>query len=101
MAARCHFMISQSNPNERAGGGGCLCSEAKIADAEGPFVVFHGVETDNPFSPYAVLCAGCAAAGARESGVLEPLPEPEPAGFDVTQIVIDAVAAERVAARRK
>lgn len=70
--ARDHFMISTTNPNERSGGGGCLCSEAKIADAKGPFIVFHGVETDNPFSPYAVLCADCACNAASKSGILQP-----------------------------
>lgn len=88
-------MVSQINPNERAGGGGCLCSEAKIADAKGPFIVFHGVETDNPFSPYAVLCADCACNAAHKSGLLaERAPLPAGEAFDVTQIVIDAAAAK-------
>lgn len=79
---RDHFMISATNPNERSGGGGCLCSPAKLADARGPYIVFTGVETDSAFSPYAVLCADCACNAACKAGVTQgvhgALSEPEP-----------------------
>lgn len=73
--ARCHFSVSDTNPNDRAGGSGCLCSPTHLPDAAGPFLIFHGVETDNAFSPYAVVCADCAYEGACKAGVV---PDPEP-----------------------
>lgn len=58
----CMFNITDKNPNEVAGFGGCLCSDAKINAQKGPFVVFYGTEMLQPKNPYPVLCAGCADA---------------------------------------
>jgi len=54
------FTISQTNPNESIGGGGCLCNPLKIEDQAGPFAIFPASETDNNVSPHVVICVGCA-----------------------------------------
>lgn len=75
--ARGHYSVSETNPNDRAGGSGCMCSPTHLPDAKGPFIVFHAVETDNAFSPYAVLCADCAYDAACKAGqVGGPPPAP-------------------------
>lgn len=64
------YYISDTNPNESIGGGGCLCSESKCEDRGGPYAIFHCVETDSNLSPHVVICAPCAKAvvGDIESG---------------------------------
>lgn len=54
------FYISETNPNDGIGGGGCLCSEGRCEDRGGPYAVFHVTETDSMLSPHVVLCAPCA-----------------------------------------
>lgn len=49
----------EENPNNPMGGEGCLCSETKVAQAKGPYVVFNATETDCIASPYPVICASC------------------------------------------
>lgn len=56
------FTISEINPNEAVGGGGCACSETKHEDAKGPFLVFPHTETSSNLSPHTVVCAGCVNA---------------------------------------
>lgn len=80
----CMFNITDKNPNEVAGFGGCLCSDAKIVAQKGPFVVFYGTEMLQPKNPYPVLCAGCAGAfvakftdaNVPEAEVVGALPAP-------------------------
>jgi hypothetical protein len=54
------FHISETNPNDAIGGGGCLCSEGRCGDRGGPYAVFYVTETDSNLSPHVVLCAPCA-----------------------------------------
>lgn len=53
------YIVSEVNPNDSCGGGGCLCSETKVPEAEGPYIVFHAQEMASNISPHAVLCASC------------------------------------------
>lgn len=60
------------NPNDNVGGGGCLCSEDRVVEAEGPYTVFYVQDMASNISPVPVICAGClrAAAEALEGEVL-------------------------------
>lgn len=61
------FYISDTNPNEEVGGGGCLCQEQKHEDQTSPYIIFPATSTDSNISPHTVLCQGCACdAGALE-----------------------------------
>lgn len=64
------FVISDTNPNEAIGGGGCACHPQGQKDCTAPYVVFHAVETEDPFSPVIVIGHECfeAAAKAIKSG---------------------------------
>lgn len=53
------FHISDTNPNNGIGGGGCACSELVNPDQAGPFVIFPGTMMDNNLSPHNVVCIGC------------------------------------------
>ena len=59
------FYISETNPNDSIGGGGCLCSEGRCEDRGGPYAVFHVTETDSRLSPHVVACAPCVLAVVR------------------------------------
>lgn len=61
------FHISDNNPNDSVGGGGCVCSELKCEDCKPPYAVFYGTEMANNLSPHTVLSLGCAKAFARKS----------------------------------
>lgn len=54
------FYISETNPNDSIGGGGCACSDGKVEDRGGPYAIFHCIETDSNGSPHVVVCAPCA-----------------------------------------
>lgn len=77
------FEISDQNPNETVGGGGCLGNgEEKSVDCTGPFIVFYASETSSNSSPHAVLCASCLAEvitalgeGEQEQPVIDLPPE--------------------------
>ena len=56
------FYLSDTNPNDSIGGGGCLCSEGRCEDRGGPYAVFFVTETDSNQSPHVVQCAPCARA---------------------------------------
>lgn len=56
----CIFKMSETNPNDQSGGGGCACSETKNRDQKGPFAVFYTGEMESTVSPHLVVCAGCA-----------------------------------------
>lgn len=69
----CRFYISQTNPNDGIGGGGCACSELANTDAAGPYLIFPGTEMANNLSPHTVVCLGCAEnaiAHAHDDGAL-------------------------------
>lgn len=53
------FTISETNPNNGIGGGGCACSELVNPDQQGPFVIFPHTEMANNLSPHNVVCIGC------------------------------------------
>ncbi len=53
------YYLSEINPNDTAGGGGCACSEIYDRDSKGPFAVFPGTETNSNISPHVVVCVGC------------------------------------------
>jgi hypothetical protein len=61
MGAR-RFFMSENNPNDQIGGGGCVCSETKNPDQKGPFAIFPGTTMDSGCSPHVVVCLGCAEA---------------------------------------
>jgi hypothetical protein len=77
------FTISETNPNDSIGGGGCLCSEVRHEDRGGPYAVFPFTEQVSGLSPHIVICAPCVrsvCAGLgdedREQVFLgEPVPE--------------------------
>lgn len=56
------FYVSDVNPNDGIGGGGCACSPSKCLDCAGPYAVFPGTETDNYLSPHVVVGLSCAKA---------------------------------------
>jgi hypothetical protein len=57
------FHITDENPNQRVGGGGCLCSPTACGD--GPYMVFNGTDMESPVSPFPVACAGCVRRGVE------------------------------------
>ncbi len=76
------FTISETNPNDSTGTGGCLCSEHRNIDRGGPYCVFGQNEMRSGKSPAVVLCAPCAVAfvGKVDSGAEclklgQPVPE--------------------------
>lgn len=61
------FKITDANPNDAVGGGGCLCGDGKVEGCVGPFAVFFATETDNNLSPHVVLSLHCAEAVVKAS----------------------------------
>lgn len=53
------FKLSDSNPNDLTGGGGCICAETKQTDCKAPFIVCYGNEMFSVQSPHVVACANC------------------------------------------
>lgn len=53
------FALSDTNPNDTTGGGGCVCSETHDPDTRGPYIVCYAVEADSGVSPHVVVCAEC------------------------------------------
>jgi hypothetical protein len=77
----CTFTVSAINPNEAAGGVGCLCHSVKPPDQAGPFAVFHATGTDVRCSPHVVLCIGCAEGFVTEVAAVDATPvKPKPKG---------------------
>lgn len=54
------FTITDKNPNDPAGGGGCMCTPVKTSQCSPPYCVFHGNEMLAPRSPLPVLSLHCA-----------------------------------------
>ena len=68
--AQGQFQLSEVNPNDSTGGGGCICDVEKQIDCKPPYVVCYGNEMGNPVSPHVVACAACISemASLVESG---------------------------------
>lgn len=77
------FSLSDENPNEITGGGGCLCHPRGSDETRGPFFIFTPTTTDDNLSPHAVLCAHCAC-DAKED-VLEHEEKAEPLTLEVIE----------------
>lgn len=83
-----NFFLSDTNPNDAIGGGGCLCSPSKAEDCCGPFAIFPGNETDCNLSPHVVLSLHCAtkflekAEDALLSGDMPSAGEKDPVRTD-------------------
>jgi hypothetical protein len=82
----CRFFMSETNPNDQIGGGGCACSETKNPDQKGPFAIFNANVVDSGVSPHLVVCAGCAE-GIVEAGEGELL-------SSSADILVDSTAIE-------
>lgn len=54
------FNISQNNPNDAIGGGGCFCSETKHEDCRGPFAIGYATEMASNLSPHNAISVRCA-----------------------------------------
>jgi len=54
------YMISETNPNDGVGGGGCLCSEVKCEDCVPPYAIFPNTEMSTNLSPHVVVSIHCA-----------------------------------------
>lgn len=67
------FFLSDTNPNDNSGGGGCACCDEKVSSCEGPFCIFPNVETESMVSPFYVLGAKCLRAAAKALNTGEPL----------------------------
>jgi hypothetical protein len=54
-------VLSDTNPNETTGGGGCLvCGSTKNPDQRGPFLIVNNDnEMESNISPRPVVCATC------------------------------------------
>lgn len=78
--------MSETNPNDQIGGGGCACSETKNPDQKGPFAIFNANVVDSGVSPHLVVCAGCAE-GIVEAGEGELL-------SSSADILVDSTAIE-------
>ena len=90
-----HFIITDNNPNDDVGGGGCLCSPDKVTDCKGPFAVFHVTDMDNPVSPHQVIGARCIKeiAAAVEGETLDAS-QGVPYAPPVPQADVEATAEE-------
>lgn len=60
-----NFHVSQTNPNDEVGGGGCVCSDTKQEDCKPPYVIFYVTETDSNISPHVVACQACMESALR------------------------------------
>ena len=77
------FAISNVNPNDSHGGGGCACDPRKQIDCTGPYVVFYGNEMEDVLSPHVVIGCKCLDAAykllhkgeALEAGERATIPE--------------------------
>lgn len=76
------FKVVQENPNDRIGGGGCVCGDSKVEGCDPPYAVFYATETDNNLSPHVVVCRSCAEAFVTAS-------EPEDDSITDAEVVDD------------
>lgn len=54
------FIVSDVNPNDNMGGGGCVCDPRKQIDCKPPFVVCFANDMEDARSPHVVICKACA-----------------------------------------
>lgn len=83
------FIVSDHNPNDTTGGGGCVCSPAKQTDCKPPFAIFPANDMESIASPHVVICQNCAAAVLAKMDV-----EVLSAGEDMTPLVIEGEVVE-------
>ncbi len=51
------FVVHETNPNDKIGGGGCVATGAHAGeDCRGPWIEFPRVSTEHDASPYTVIC---------------------------------------------
>lgn len=53
------FHVTEINPNDTTGGGGCICSPTRETDCRAPYVVFPGNDMENISSPHVVIGYRC------------------------------------------
>lgn len=61
--------ITDVNPNDTCGGGGCVCSPVKVSDCFPPYAVFPGNDMENPLSPHVVICMKCLEAATGKAAL--------------------------------
>lgn len=59
------FFVSDTNPNDTTGGGGCICSPERQSDCRAPYLIFPGNDMENIASPSVVVGAPCVRAMFR------------------------------------
>lgn len=84
------FFVTDENPNDTTGGGGCVCDPQRQIDCKPPYAVFPANDMENIASPHVVMCEPCArsvaaALQAEREDYTEPYeqgykpgPNPEP-----------------------
>jgi hypothetical protein len=93
----CRFYLTDKNPNDTVGGGGCACGETKPADQKGPFAVFPANEMDCGYSPHLVVCAPCAASIATGAeGEVLTTPQGDVLESTAEEISLDTIADEDI-----
>ena len=55
------FIVTQVNPNDNMGGGGCVCDPRKQVDCKPPYVVCYANDMESHLSPHVVICEACLA----------------------------------------
>lgn len=60
------FHVTDENPNDTTGGGGCICSPTKQPDCKPPYAVFFDNDMEDITSPHVVICAACANAASEQ-----------------------------------
>jgi len=67
------FIVSDVNPNDNMGGGGCICSPRKQIDCKPPYCIFSGNDMESHLSPHVVVCESCVRLMAARLGTGEVL----------------------------
>ena len=62
------FLVSDHNPNETTGGGGCVCDPERQIDCRPPYVILPGNDMESIASPHVVICKDCAEAFVEALG---------------------------------
>jgi hypothetical protein len=58
------YVVSDTNPNDTTGGGGCICSPVKQQECVAPYAIFPGNDMENIMSPHVVACMDCLTAAS-------------------------------------
>lgn len=53
------FIVSDTNPNDNMGGGGCVCDPRKQIDCKPPYIVCYANDMEDARSPHVVICQNC------------------------------------------